>query len=574
MTNQAIAKILREMAGFYEMQDMPFKPRAYAKAEFSIGDLDEQVDDIYKKDGRAGLLKIPGVGRGMAEHIEELLETGHLKKHEQMRKQFPVDLEEITSIAGIGPKTVKILYYKLQIRSIADLKRAAIKHRIRDLPGFGERSELQILTGLNFRIAGSSRFTLGQVSPIVSRLVNRLKSSDLFDKLEVGGSFRRGQETLGDIDLLATSSKPASAMDFFVRFKDAASIVEHGETKSEIRLGNGLQVDLRIVKSESFGAAFQYFTGDKSHNIKLRKMAIGKGYKLSEYGLFKGKKIIAGRTEDEVYKKLGLEWMPPELRTDTGEIEAARAHKLPKILEYGDVRGDLQVQTNWTDGSNSIEEMAEAARKLGREYICITDHTKTLYVAGGLDGKGLLRQMKEIDKVNSKLKRQKSKLRILKGAEVNILKDGSLDIKDEVLNKLDIVGVSIHSHFKMASSDMTRRITKALSNPCVDIFFHPTTRLLGKREPIQFEFTKILQAAKKNKVALEINAHPERLDLHDTLIRQAVDAGVKLVIDTDAHSTKELEFMHFGETQARRGWANKTDILNTKSADELLKYFS
>ena len=574
MTNQAIAKILREMGGFYEMQDMPFKPRAYAKAAFSIGDLDEQVDDIYKKDGRAGLLKIPGVGRGMAEHIEELLETGHLKKHEQMRKQFPVDLEEITSIAGIGPKTVKILYYKLQIRSIADLKRAAIKHRIRDLPGFGERSELQILTGLNFRIAGSSRFTLGQVSPIVSRLVNRLKSSDLFDKLEVGGSFRRGQETLGDIDLLATSSKPASAMDFFVRFKDAASIVEHGETKSEIRLGNGLQVDLRIVKSESFGAAFQYFTGDKSHNIKLRKMAIGKGYKLSEYGLFKGKKIIAGRTEEEVYKKLGLEWMPPELRTDTGEIEAARAHKLPKILEYGDVRGDLQVQTNWTDGSNSIEEMAEAARKLGREYICITDHTKTLYVAGGLDGKGLLRQMKEIDKVNSKLKRQKSKLRILKGAEVNILKDGSLDIKDEVLNKLDIVGVSIHSHFKMASSDMTRRITKALSNPCVDIFFHPTTRLLGKREPIQFEFTKILQAAKKNKVALEINAHPERLDLHDTLIRQAVDAGVKLVIDTDAHSTKELEFMHFGETQARRGWANKTDILNTKSADELLKYFS
>jgi len=574
MTNQAIAKILREMGGFYEMQDMPFKPRAYAKAAFSIGDLDEQVEDIYKKDGRAGLLKIPGVGRGMAEHIEELLETGHLKKHEQMRKQFPVDLEEITSIAGIGPKTVKILYYKLQIRSIADLKRAAIKHRIRDLPGFGERSELQILTGLNFRIAGSSRFTLGQVSPIVSRLVNRLKSSDLFDKLEVGGSFRRGQETLGDIDLLATSSKPASAMDFFVRFKDAASIVEHGETKSEIRLGNGLQVDLRIVKSESFGAAFQYFTGDKSHNIKLRKMAIGKGYKLSEYGLFKGKKIIAGRTEDEVYKKLGLEWMPPELRTDTGEIEAARAHKLPKILEYGDVRGDLQVQTNWTDGSNSIEEMAEAARKLGREYICITDHTKTLYMTGGLDEKKLLKQMGEIDKINSKFKRQKIKFKILKGAEVNILKDGSLDIKDEVLDKLDIVGVSIHSHFKMASSDMTERITKALSNPCVDIFFHPTTRLLGKREPIQFEFTKILQAAKKNKVALEINAHPERLDLHDTLIRQAVDAGVKLVIDTDAHSTKELEFMHFGETQARRGWANKTDILNTKSADELLKYFS
>ena len=363
-------------------------------------------------------------------------------------------------------------------------------------------------------------------------------------------------------------------MDFFVRFKDAASIVEHGETKSEIRLGNGLQVDLRIVKSESFGAAFQYFTGDKSHNIKLRKMAIGKGYKLSEYGLFKGKKIIAGRTEDEVYKKLGLEWMPPELRTDTGEIEAARAHKLPKILEYGDVRGDLQVQTNWTDGSNSIEEMAEAARKLGREYICITDHTKTLYMTGGLDEKKLLKQMGEIDKINSKFKRQKIKFKILKGAEVNILKDGSLDIKDEVLDKLDIVGVSIHSHFKMASSDMTERITKALSNPCVDIFFHPTTRLLGKREPIQFEFTKILQAAKKNKVALEINAHPERLDLHDTLIRQAVDAGVKLVIDTDAHSTKELEFMHFGETQARRGWANKTDILNTKSADELLKYFS
>ncbi|MDZ4243637.1 MAG: DNA polymerase/3'-5' exonuclease PolX, partial [Candidatus Doudnabacteria bacterium] len=564
------------------MRDVPFKPRAYEKAALAIEDLDEQAEEIYEKQGTKGLLGIPGVGRGIAEHIEELLSSGRLKKYEQMRKKIPVDLVELASIAGVGPKTVKTLYQKLGIRTVTDLKKAAVKHKIRDLPGFGDKSELQILAGLNFQTASSGRFTLGRVFPIVKDLVKRLKSGTVFEKLEVGGSFRRRQETVGDIDVLGTSTEPAKAMNFFVRLKDVDTVIEHGETKSEIRLSNGLQVDLRIVKDANWGAALQYFTGDKAHNVKLRKIAIAKGYKLSEYGLTPNrppsrggeKKGVIVDTEEKVYRALDMDFIPPELRTDTGEIEAAQTRRLPKLIEYGDVRGDLQVQTNWTDGSNSIEELAEAARKLGREYICITDHTKALAMTGGLDERKLLRQMKEIDKLNSKFRIQHSKFRILKGAEVNILKYGNLDIREDVLDKLDIVGVSIHSHFKMSSAEMTGRIIAALSRPCVDIFFHPTARLIGRREPIQFDFPKVLRAAKRNNVALEVNAHPERLDLHDTLIRQAVEAGVKLVIDTDAHSTKDLEFLHFGEAQARRGWATKEYVLNSRPVAELLKYFS
>lgn len=565
------------------MKNVPFKPRAYEKAALALESLDEQAAELYAAGGVKALLKIPGVGPGIADHIEELIKTGRLKKYSQMKKRMPVNLTELTSIEGIGAKTAKALYQKLKIKNLQDLKKAAVTHRL--AATFGKKTEENILKALDTQDSFAKRYLLGEVFPLVEKLRQNLADSHLFQKLEVGGSFRRRQETVGDIDVLAVAKNPARAMDYFVKHKDAARVMEHGKTKSVIKLGNGMQVDLRIVPSESWGAALQYFTGDKTHNIKMRKIAIAKRLKLSEYGITphsppsrggKRRGVVKFSTEEEVYRTLGMDYIEPELRTDSGEIEAAQARRLPKLINYGDVRGDLQVQTNWTDGNNSILEMAEAALKLGREYIAITDHTKTLYVTGGLDERKLLSQMREIDRVNSKFIRrggQKLKFRVLKGAEVNILKDGSLDIDDKILAKLDVVGVSIHSHFKMGRIEQTKRIVRAMSNRNVDILFHPTTRIIQRREPIDFDFAEILKAAKEYRIALEINAYPDRLDLHDKMIRQAVEAGAKLVINTDAHSVKHLNFIHFGEAQARRGWAIKNDVLNTKPVDELLKHF-
>lgn len=573
MTNSQIAKILYEMADYYEMEGVPFKPRAYQKAAEAIESLDQQVVEIYAERGQAGFGKIPGVGSGIADHLVELAESGKLKKYEQFQKKFPVDLSELTAIAGIGPKTVLALYKKLRVRTLADLRRAAQAHQIRNLPGFGKTSEEKILNGLRFREAHAGRFILGLIYPVVEDLRKTLESSGYFQKLLVGGSFRRMQETVGDIDLLGVAKHPEQAMEFFVKLPGVREILEQGKTKSEIVLQDSLQVDLRIVPEASWGAALQYFTGDKSHNIKLRKIAVSKGLKLSEYGLFKGHKSVAGRTEEEVYRALGLDWMPPELRTDTGEIEAAAKHRLPQLLPYGSVRGDLQTQTNWTDGANTIEEMAKAARVLGREYICITDHTRSLYMTGGLDEAKLLRQGREIDKLNRKFRQQGSKFRILKGAEVNIMKDGSLDLPDRALKRLDVVGVSVHSHFNLPRAEMTKRIIKALGNSSVDIFFHPTARLIQRREPIDFDFAEVLLAAKKKRVALEIDAQPVRMDIHDTLIREAVGAGAKFTIDSDAHNISQLDFLRFGEGQARRGWATKKDVLNTLPVEKLLEHF-
>lgn len=576
-SNQDIARILNEMGDFYEMDDIAFKPRAYEKAALGVENLDEKVTDLYRDQGLRGLLQIPGVGRGIASHLLELMKTGKLKVYEKLKKKTPVNLSELGTLSGLGPKKILALYRELGIRDLQGLKKAVSSHKIRNLTGFGQKSEEQISASLDFRKSLGKRFSMGAVFRIAQTIVDELERSKLFERIEVAGSFRRRQETVGDLDILALSHKPKKAMEFFVGLPEVEAVLAAGNTKSEIRLKAGLQVDLRIVPRASWGSALQYFTGDKAHNIKLRKIALKKGLKLSEYGLFSNQESkIKTVSEEQVYRALGLDLIPPEMRTDSGEIEAAKLHKLPKLINYGDVKGDLQVQTNWTDGLGSIEEMAKAAMSLGLKYIAITDHTKALAVTGGLDEKKLIQQMKVIDSVNSKLIRlggQKSKFRILKGAEVDILKDGSLDIAHKVLEKLDIVGVSIHSHFKMSRADMTSRIVRALSNPHVDIFFHPTTRIINRRAPIDFDFSKILEICKKNKVALEVNASPDRLDIHDTLIRQAVASGVKLVINTDAHNQKHLENTHFGEAQARRGWASASDVLNTKTADDLLEYF-
>jgi len=386
----------------------------------------------------------------------------------------------------------------------------------------------------------------------------------------VGGSIRRRKETVGDGDILATVSSEKAGQkvsDFFVNMPEVIHVYSHGKTKSSVKLKNGMDFDLRIVSEESFGAALQYFTGNKAHNIELRKIAINKGLKLNEYGVFKGKKQIAGKTEEEVYKVLGLKWIEPELRTNTGEIEAAQKNKLPKIIGYDDLRGDLQIQTTWSDGSNSIEDYVKEARKMGLEYIVITDHTKSLAMAHGLDEKRLAKQGKEIDKINKKLKNFK----VLKGSEVDILKDGKLDIRDEALKKLDVVAIAVHSGFKMSKKQMTERIIRAMKNPHVHILFHPTGRVIQRRPAYEIDINRIIKAAKQTRTVLEINAYPDRLDLKDEYIRMAIEAGVKLSIDSDAHSITHMHYLEFGIAQARRGWATKKDIINTRSLEQFLK---
>lgn len=569
MKNQEIAKLLRMMTVYLEMKDVPFKPQAYEKAAYSIEALDQDIEEFIRKKGKKGLKSLPGVGESIADKIIEFLKTGKIQELEDLRKEVPVDVETLTSIEGVGPKIVYKLYKSLGIKNLADLEKACLEHKISRLPGFGAKSEAKILRGIQFYKQGGGRFVLGFIIPLVEKYLSYLKEHPKVIKVMPAGSYRRRKETVGDIDILVISEEPESVMKHFVSFEEVDHIYAQGKTKSMVRLKIGLDVDLRVVPKESFGAALAYFTGSKDHNIKMRELAIKKGWKLNEYGLFdRNGKQIAGRTEEEIYKKLGLQWIPSEMRENKSEIELALEHKLPEIIAYGSLKGDLQVQTNWTDGQNSIEEMVEAAIKLGLEYICITDHTKSLAMTGGSDEEKLLKQMVYIDKLQ---KKYQGKIKILKGAEVNILKDGSLDIKDEVLAKLDFVGASIHSHFNLPRSTQAARLKKAMSNRNVDCIFHPTGRVINKRPAYEIDIDEIIDFAKKTNTILEIDAYPDRLDLKDDYIRKCVAKGVKMVIDSDAHSVLHYQFLDLGVAQARRGWAKKKDILNTLSADEFLK---
>lgn len=567
MKNFEIAKILNEIAIFLDMDDVEFKPRAYEKAARSIESLEEDVEDIYKKGGIKALMEIPGVGQSIAEKIEELIKTGKLKYYEELKKKAPVDLESFSGIEGLGPKRIKVLWQKLKIKNIDDLEKAVLGHKISKLEGFGEKSEEKILKGIEFARRSKGRYILGFTLPLIRSIENRLKSLSEVKKVVVSGSVRRMKETIGDADFLVISDKPKKVMDFFISMPEVIDVIGEGETRSSVKFNTGMNADIRVLPKESFGAALQYFTGNKDHNIALRRIAQEKGWKLSEYGLFKGKKQIAGATEEEVYEKLGLKWMPPELRENTGEIEAAMKNKLPKLIEYNELRGDLQVHTNWTDGSNTIKEMAEEAKKMGLEYIVITDHSKGLAMTGGLDEKMLVKQGKEIDKVNEQL----TGIKILKGVELNILKDGSLDISDKVLKDLDVVGAGVHSHFNLSKEEMTKRIEKALENPNLDILFHPTTRQMQKREPIQLDVEKVIEMAKETDAILDIDSYPDRLDLKDEYIKKAVEVGTKLGISSDSHSKIHLRFLELGIAQARRGWATAKDIINTRPLKEFLK---
>ena len=570
-SNAYIAKILREMSVLYEISGIEFKPRAYEKAALSLESLNEEAYNLYKQKGTKALDEIPGVGAGIARHIEELLKTGHFKEYDRLKKKLPVQIDELVSVEGVGPQTIKVLWNKLKIKNIAGLEKAARDGKIRSLPHFGKLREEKILKGIAFAKKTSGRKILGYTLPEIRSIEEIIKRFPETDTVAIAGSIRRKKETIGDIDILVTSKNPKKIMNRFVMLPFVAHIYAKGETKTNVRLKSGIDADLRVVPRESWGAALNYFTGSKAHNVHLREMALKRGWKLNEYGLWKGKKIIAGKTEDELYKKLGLRYIEPELREMTGEIEAARANNLPDLIQYGDLKGDLQIQTNWTDGKDSIEEMARAARAAGLRYIAITDHTKTLAVTKGTDEKKLLRQMKEIEKVNAKLKRQKSEFRVLTGAEVNIMKDGSLDIEDDVLEKLGVVGASVHSHFDLSREEQTKRVIRAMENKNVDMIFHLTTRIIERRKPIEVDIDAVIEAARKTRTILEINASPDRLDIPDEYIRKCVEAGVKMCINSDAHAKEHFKFLEFGIAQARRGWAEKKDIVNTLPLEKFLK---
>lgn len=570
-SNQAVAELLREIGEYLAMQEIPFKPRAYEKAALVIDGLEEEVSATYARGGLKALQEIPGVGASIAEKIEEFIKTGKVKYYEGLKKKAPVDLESLSRVEGLGPKSIKKLYQKLDVRNLGDLEEVAKAGKIAKLEGFGPKSEEKILKSIGFAKTAGERFLLGYVMPQIREIEARLGKAPGVTRVMVAGSARRRRETVGDVDVLAVSSKPAEVMDIFVHMPGLMSVIAHGETKSSIKIKPGINVDLRVVPAVSYGAALNYFTGSKDHNVALRKIAVAKGWKLNEYGLYavKGNRMIAGKTEEEVYRAFGMDYIEPELRENTGELEAAQAHRLPPLIGYDDLVGDLQVQTDWTDGSDSIASMARAAAARGLKYMVVTDHTKRLAMTHGLDEKRIVKQWAEIDKVNKTLG---GKFHILKGTECDILKDGTLDLPDSVLAKLDVVGVSVHSFFNMTRADQTARVLRAISNPHVDILFHPTGRIINRRPPIELDMEAVIASAKKTGTVLEIDALPERLDLKDEYIRMCVAAGVTMSIDSDAHSVTHFSFLEYGIAQARRGWATRHDIINAWPVEKMKSF--
>jgi len=572
ISNQEAAKFIREIGEFLEMKSIPFKPRAYEKAAEIIEGLEEEIAGIYNKGGLKALEDMPGIGVSIAEKIEELIKTGKLKYHAGLKKTIPVDLESFRGVEGLGPKTIFKLYKKLGVKNLKGLELVIKLGKIAKLKGFGQKSEENLKKGIAFVKKGGGRFVLGDILADVRQIENQLKKLKEVEKLIVAGSTRRRKETIGDVDILITSKNPKPIMDYFVKMSGVVRVTAKGVTKSAVKLKNGLDVDVRVVPEESFGAAANYFTGSKDHNIALRERAIKLGYKLNEYGLFKGEKRIAGKTEEDLYQALGLVYIEPEMRENTGEIELAEKKKLPKIIGYNDLLGDLQIQTNWSDGGNSIEEMARAAIKIGLEYILITDHTKRLAMARGLDEKRLKTQGEEIDAVNARLEREGIRFKILKGTECDILKDGSMDLSDEALSKLDIVGASVHSYFNLTEREQTERIKKAMQNPNVDIIFHPTGRIINRRDAYPVNMDELIKEAKKTGTVMEIDAYPDRLDLKDEYIRKCVEAGVKMSVSSDAHSYVHLPYLEYGLSQARRGFATKDDIINAWPLEKMLSF--
>lgn len=568
MTNQEIAQILVHISQILDIQgENTFKIRAYIKASETIENLTYQLSSLEDK---KKIAELPGIGEGIAKKIKELLETGKLKYYEDLKKSEYAPLTEFLKIPGVGPKHAKLVYDKLGVKTVEQLQKAAQQGKLKDLYGLGEKVEQNILQGIQQVKKYKERFPLAFIYPRAQTILEEMKKVKEAKKITQAGSLRRMRETIADVDILVSSDKPKPVMDAFVNLPQTQKVVAKGNTKSSIVTKDGFQVDLRVVKPESFGAASHYFTGSKAHNIRIRSLGVNKGLKINEYGVFKKEKRISGKTEEEIFKSVKLPYIAPELREDQGEIEAAQNGKLPSLIELKDIKGDLHVHTNWTDGNNSIEEMAKAAKKRGYRYIAICDHSPTVGITNGLTEERLLKQIKEIEKLNKRFKGFK----ILSGIEVDIRSNSQLDLGDEILKKLDLVVAAVHTKFSQPEDEMTKRIIKAIENPNVDILAHPTGRLIGKREPYQVDMDKIMDACKSNGKILELNAYPERLDLSDINCRKAREKGIKIAISTDAHRNAHLEWMKFGVATARRGWIEPQDVINTLPLSKLLKFLS
>ena len=564
MKNRELAQIFEKWADILEfMGDNPYHVRAYRNAARLIKDLSEDIE-LLAKEGK--LSQLPGIGQRLQAKILEFLKTGKIKEFEELRRQVPDTIFTLLDVPGIGPKTVKLLYDELGIRSLEDLKRAVERGDLLKLPGFGPKKVEKIRKGIELYEKSGGRILLGTAVFIADRIVSQLKEHSAVERISVCGSTRRMKETVGDIDILATGKNNLEIVEAFVNLPGVVEVLWKGPKKATVIVEEGEQVDLRVSEPESYGAALQYFTGSKAHNIHLRTICIKLGYKLNEYGLFKGEERIAGRTEEEIYAALGMDTPPPEIREDTGEIEAAQEHRLPKLIGYDEIKGDLHVHSNWSDGSSTIEEYALKAIEMGYRYLAISDHSKSLKVAGGLTEEELLKRNYEIDKLNEKFK---GKIKLLKGAEVDILPDGSLDYPDEVLKELDFVIAAVHSRF---NQDNTERIVRAMENPYVNAIAHPTGRIINHREGYPLNLEKVFQKAAETGTALEVNSYYNRLDLRDSHCRMAKRFGVKFVINTDSHHTGHMWMIKLGVGTARRGWVEGHEVINAQNLRELRKF--
>jgi DNA polymerase (family 10) len=566
MKNREIATVFNNIADILEIRgENPFRIRAYRKAAQNVENLAEDIAVLAEK---GELSKLPGIGKDLALKVREILDTGTLKFYEDLKQETPPELVTLLTIPGVGPRTAKMLFERFKTVTIDDLEKLAREHKLQGLPGIKAKIEENILKGIELVKKGKERVPLGAILPLANEIAEILKRESPTEKISVAGSVRRKRETIKDIDILITSSAPAKVIDAFTSLPQVHEVIAKGETKSSIRTKEGIAVDLRVVEPDSFGAALCYFTGSQAHNIRIRELAIRNGLKINEYGIFRGDKRIAGKEEKEIFKVLGLPYVPPEIREDRGEIEAALANRVPKLVEYQDMQGDIHVHSIYSDGKGTLQDIAHKAAQMGLRWVGVCDHSQSLKIAGGVSIGDLKRKIEEIRRYNEKAKNVK----LLCGTEVDILSDGSLDYPDDVLKELDLVIAGIHTGFKQDEATLTRRIISAMRNPSVHVIAHPTGRLFGEREPYAINMEAVLKEAARTRTALEINAYPKRLDLNDIYSRAAKDKGILLAIGTDAHISDQMEYLHLGVSVARRGWLESSNLLNTLSYKELLKY--
>ena len=566
MKNKELADLFERMADLLEFKgENPFKISAYRKASRIIRDLTQDIEDITE----SGKLKdVPGIGEGMAQKIMEYLKTGKVSKFEEVRKGVPDELIAIMDIPGMGPKTLSMLHKAKGISNLSQMEKAVEDGSLVGLPGIGEKKVENIKRGIQLLKQSKGRMNLGIAFPVAKQIVETLREKTGSRKIEWAGSLRRMRENIGDIDILATGPNPEKIVHTFTHLPEVKEILASGETKASVIVERGIQIDLRVVEEDSYGAALQYFTGSKGHNIHLRGIAKARGIKINEYGVFKGEKKIGGKEEKDVYRVLGMDWIEPELREDRGEIEASQDGHLPKLVEQSEINGDLHVHSKWSDGTSTIEEIARAAQKRGYQYVAICDHSKSLKITHGLDESRLMKQIEEIDRINEKMKG----FQILKGTEVDILSDGKLDLSQKVLEKLDLVVAAVHSGFKQDKERMTKRIIRAIEDPFVHVVAHPSGRLLGARDPYEVEIEQVMEAAKQHSKALEINAYFERLDLDDIHCRKAKEMGIRVAIGTDSHHLDQMWMITLGVAVARRGWLEPIDVLNTLPLKGILRW--